>query len=96
MRITISIICLIVAVFLMCIACTSKSGQLVEMKMREAQAREIKKQLEITHGISVIVILHDTTFTTLNDSVAFRMVDNTYFVKRKDIILGDWRYYRIE
>lgn len=87
----------IMAIIIAIMSCDSRSGQLTEMKMREAQVRVIKKQHEIKHGVSVMNVMYSKDiYKTLDDSVALRMTDNVYFVKRKDKILGDWRYFRVE
>lgn len=88
---TIIIIILIIAAIIVCICCCPP------MKHSEGLESFIQKKKEIEYGYSVISIIHSTgTYKTLDDSVALRIADNVYFVKRKDKTLGDWCYYRIE
>ncbi len=77
---------LAVAILITIAACSSKSGKLAE-----------KRQSEVRYGISAIVVMHNTgVYKVLNDSVAMRMADNAYFLRKKDPDFGDWRYFRVE
>lgn len=95
---------LAIIVMILCTCCSSRSGKIVEEREMAAIEAEIdveeeeKKRFEITQGYSSIIVEHaDATYKILNDSVALRVEDDVFFLKRraKDINMGYWRYYRV-